>query len=352
MAHEIRGFVRLEQGAIEEAGAEIEQAIRLVKGGLEAAPWGITQIGVYDRETKTYLYHCVPGWDPNLGAARGRLATVRIRMGDPEGALRALDVLPWNEAMQKYVEWIRQRIYLQQGRLPEAIPILEHLAADAAVTGEIRYNLGLALLSTPDHARAREFLFGFLDLASWEGDWRYPKEDWASDVETLVRLAGDLPSASAPRTPPLAGHEGVLLGLLLQGHGRSLASTRAFEAAFAAAPEVGPRLLPWPVPYPATTGAAQSALLAGWGIGADCTALGEGERARCRDLALRWMREGLAALRAQTPAWRRMACESWLDQDAYALSRDEANLKRLPPVEAGAWRSFWTDVRAAAAEGK
>jgi tetratricopeptide (TPR) repeat protein len=352
LAHSVRAMVLMKRRDLDGAVSESEAAIRLVGRGLDLAPWGITSVGVLDQATGTYRYHYVPGWDPNLGPLRGMLATARLWMGDPDGALAALDVVPGDALVARYLDWIRQRILVVQGRVDDALPVLQVLAEDPVATGELRYHLGMLYLAKGDFVRGRELLLAFPERATWVAGWRYPAAEWAKDVETLLALARDLPSAAAPEDRVGDAREGILLGLMLQAHGRHRASMRAFETAFEADPEAAGRLLPWAAPYPAAAAAAQSALFAAWGLGRDAEALGDAERAACRERALAWMRSALESLRrlahedpTNGPGWLRGSLGTWLEQGDFALGREEANLRRLPPEEAAAWRALWEEVR-------
>ncbi len=79
----------------------------------------------------------------------------------------------------------------------------------------------------------------------------------------------------------------------------------------------------------------------------------EAERARCRGLALGWLREHLAFkvrhLAARSPTasadvqgWLRF----WLADPDLAGIRDAVALAKLPEAERKEWQALWTDVEA------
>ncbi len=351
LAHSVLGSVLMRQGEIEEAGREIEYALHLVKDGLEAAPWGISEIRVYDHDAKVYRSEWVPGWDPHMGPARYELATVKLLMGDYEGALEVLDVFPWRPEFQIAADWIRYSILVAIGRPLEALPLLESIVVDRVAGPAIHYNLGMCLLAAGRFEEGREELLAGHEACRWPPGWEYPRASWLADVDLVVELAEGLLTTTSALDVATTPQEHVLLALLLQAHGRHAEAMRAFETAFQARPDLEAEFAPWPRTYPLACVAAQEAVLTARGVGPGAAELDPPARAGCRGQALVWMRRSLETLQAAAredpehgPAWIRQVGVDWPGQSEYALVREEVNLRGLPSAEAEAWRAFWADL--------
>lgn len=98
--------------------------------------------------------------------------------------------------------------------------------------------------------------------------------------------------------------------------------------------------------------AALAAIRAGMGQG-DADKLSEGDRARCRQKALSWLREearsflgqlGSKPLRVRRMMWRWIA--SWRFIPEWAGVRDTEAMARLPTAEREAWQHFWQELDA------
>jgi hypothetical protein len=88
--------------------------------------------------------------------------------------------------------------------------------------------------------------------------------------------------------------------------------------------------------------AACAAAMASAGRGRDADRLDPAEKARLRELALRWLRAELAA----GPPDRAAAL---LAEPALAGVRDTSAMEALPAGERAAWKVFWSEAREAAA---
>jgi tetratricopeptide (TPR) repeat protein len=97
--------------------------------------------------------------------------------------------------------------------------------------------------------------------------------------------------------------------------------------------------------------AACAAGLAAAGQGEDADSLGDAERVRLRQQALRWLQDDLAALRQQADKGTAQARASvpptlqhWQHDPDLGGLRDQAALANLPVAERAAWRKLWGDV--------
>ena len=351
LAHGVLGAVLLATGETEQALERLEHAVQLIRDGLEAAPWGITAIGVYDREVQEYRYRYVPGWDPNMGPARLQMAQARTRLGDLDGALAALDVLPWRAEFGIAADWLRQRIYMRTGRHAEALPLLLRIAQDPTAGAEIHLRLGHCLLAAGRQQEGRQALMDSYASIPWPPYWHYPESAWAADVETTLAFTAALPAADDVLDLRATPHERVIQALHCDAIGRHLDALRLYRSAFAVDPSTARSSLPWPLPFPSAFAAAQSALEVGCAVSTDAETLDETQRTALRREALEWMRSALDTLVSSArgtpdPGNTRLLVVAgmWPTMDELAAVHEERSLQALPAEEAQAWRAFWEQV--------
>src|SRR5262249_45412377 len=169
-------------------------------------------------------------------------------------------------------------------------------------------------------------------------DWRAAQADnrdaWICHIlrrEAEGMILPNLPAFLDGTYQPQDNDERLALLGVCQFTNRTRATARLYADAFANEPSLADNL-----GAGHRYNAARAAALAGCGLGADATGLGEEERKRWRDQAREWLRADLAArTRAfdvgPTPARRavRMALTRWRQDPDLACVRDPGELAKL-----------------------
>jgi superkiller protein 3 len=187
------------------------------------------------------------------------------------------------------------------------------------------------------------------ELGSRNPRWSYPSAQWVSRCERLVALDRKLPAILKGKVQPTDVAERLDLASICcrAGKQRYAVAARFFAEAFEAQPALADDLQ-----RGCRYSAACAAALAGCGRGMDAADLGDEERTRLREQALRWLRADLNAWHEQRgresdkirPLVVKTLQHWMLDTDLTGV-RSSEGLARLPEAEQQRWREFWGDVQ-------
>jgi serine/threonine protein kinase/Flp pilus assembly protein TadD len=213
---------------------------------------------------------------------------------------------------------------------------------------ESHCNLGHALLAQGEFRQGLAALRRGHELGSKDSRWPYPSAQWVRHGERLIELDGQLPGfLEGTKAPASAGVRIELTQLcaIKQLHG---AAARFFEEAFADRPNLLTAH---------RYNAACAAALAGCGRGEDAAKIDDGERARLRTQALRWLRDELTRWTKQlaaNPKALRQRLGRWQRDPNLAGVRAPESLAGLPRAERKDWQKLWDNVAdtLARAQGK
>jgi serine/threonine-protein kinase len=266
-----------------------------------------------------------------------------------------------------YVTFVAGLSKYRQGRMKEALPLLEEAAAKISDRAGPRLVLAMAQFNSGAKAEARKTLAETLRSYNWQS--AADERLWVSHV-----LRREAEALILPDVPPLRGGVGERSGdderlaLVELCHSKGLyrSAARLMADAFAANPRLeeesttdcretasrlsGPSERAKALQQEFRFTAAREAASAGAGLGNDAVDCDDAERTRWRARARQW-------LRADLKAWERMPDErSGIAQQMLALwqvdpdlapVREPDALKKLTPEEREEWRSLWDDVRRA-----
>jgi tetratricopeptide (TPR) repeat protein len=287
-------------------------------------------------------------------------ALARYRLGDFDGAIRALEALAaakpvWSarflllsmaqrragrtdEAFRSFASAIRN--YDSNGRSESNDDSWFYPTLRREMESVVMPNLA-ALLSGKEKPCNRDERLAL--IAACHSTGRTEMAASLLDAE----LAGPI------RRPVEQGQRLVLIGIC-RSLQRTAAAARLFAEAFAVDPDLADRL-----DAGHRYNAACCAARAGCGDGEDAAGLSDRERAAWREQARVWFRDDLLAkrvllIRAPTPErrWLPGKLESWFKDPDLARVRDAGELRKLPPPEQEAWRAIWRDAELLLAEAR
>ena len=212
--------------------------------------------------------------------------------------------------------------------IADAASNLDHVIIRATKVLEIRHELG--------HKR--------------NTDWPYPSDEWIEQAREFGRLARVLDGFGDGPGPEDAKERACLAGVAFLKN-RSRTALRLFESAFADDTD----LLRATNYFPMTNHsfrllAAASAVRLGTSGRGEAQGLDGDGRARCRRLALAWLRDGLAEIVTIAarfgPRVLRVKMGIWQHTPFLAPVRPGEGLERhVPAAERAAWEALWEQVR-------
>ncbi|WP_346837328.1 tetratricopeptide repeat protein [Microbulbifer sp. SAOS-129_SWC] len=148
--------------AIVELDDELDQYSHLDEPELDpfTAHLGQAQFSVGDLEL-SYRMHRAAGRaieavlngdvpQPVRNEAAYRLAKIQYHKQQPRNALHALELIHGKvpERVRPEEQFLRARVYMELGRLDEAVALLKDLEGESSLDGFVEYNLGIALLKS------------------------------------------------------------------------------------------------------------------------------------------------------------------------------------------------------------
>ena len=207
---------------------------------------------------------------------------------------------------------------------------------------EAHCNLGQALMGMGKPIQAlRSYRRGHA-LGSKLEYWRYPSADWVRNCEKAV-----LRAVLREGRKPEEAEEWILVGKLLARYEYHAAAARTWQSGFKAVPGLAGKH---------RHAAARSAALSGSGKGRDARRLEEEDRAELRRQAVDWLRQDLAASKAQLEKGTLQKnkllerLQGWKNDHGLTGIRDAAAFVGLPALEQNACRALWKTVDAMLAE--
>jgi tetratricopeptide (TPR) repeat protein len=213
---------------------------------------------------------------------------------------------------------------------------------------ETHFNLATMLQSQAKLEQALVEFRRFEQLISQNPRLRSAYAHYIRQCERFLELDRKLRAIDNGEMQPADAAGRVELARLCQEcKQRFAASTRFFEEAFAAEPALADDHQ-----KEHRYNAACAAAMAGCGQGKDAGALGDKERTRLRQQALRWLRDDLKAWqeklnrdpgKVRTVVVRTL--QRWLVDTDFATVRSPEGLARLPETEQQTWQAFWVEVQ-------
>jgi serine/threonine-protein kinase len=269
-----------------------------------------------------------------------------------------------------YVKFVAGLSKYRQGRVKEALPLLEEAAAKISDRAGPRLALAMAQFNSGARAESRKTLAETLRSYNWQS--AADERVWVSHVlrrEAEALILPDVPPLRRRGLAPAGDDERLALVEICQSKGLYRTAARLMADAFAADPQLGDdstsecrgsvsrqselsdrnKALKEEYRYLA----ARCAALAGSAIGNDSADIGDDERTLWREQAREWL---LADLKAwgKTPDYSHELTQQmltlWQADPDLAHVREPNAIKKLPLDEREEWIRFWKDVRSALRE--
>jgi serine/threonine protein kinase/tetratricopeptide (TPR) repeat protein len=342
------GFVLRDQGHLDRAVAEFEEAIRL-KSDLALAHdnLGIALRGQGHLDRAVAEFEAAIRLKPDYADPHSNLGAVLEAQGHLDRA-----VAEYESAIRLNPHGAEAHLNLAlamkaQGRLDRAVAEYEAAIRLKPDLADAHCALGSTLLSMGKFAAALESLEKGHALGSKQPGWRYPSEGWVQNARRLVDLEAKLPALLKGEATPKDLAERLALADLCYQTGRYVTSARFWGEAFAETPALADDLSKGN-----RYNAACSASLAASGKGKDEPMPDDATKVKLRELALGWLRADLAAWgkileAAKEPALKQAVVGTlahWKEDTDLAGIRDEAGLAKLPEGEREGFRTLWADV--------
>jgi serine/threonine-protein kinase len=226
---------------------------------------------------------------------------------------RAVAAGPKINPVNAHILFIRRLAEYRQGRLRQAVPLLQESAALLPNRAGPRLALAMAQFRSGCPAEARRTLAAAVRAYNWMGAQADYFMAWVNHVlrrEAEAMILPNLPAFLRGEYEPRDNDERLAMVGICQSQGRYHAAARLYAAAFTADPDLADTLTTEcryrstgeepdygrveSVNTEARYLAARCAALAGCGLGRDGAGLGRAERARWRKQARAWLRADLA----------------------------------------------------------
>ena len=313
------------RGGLEEARALWEKALEASPPDYD--PWdGYAQLcaflgneEAYRWARKALLGRSGDRTDPWVMAERDSMACL-LRPASAEELRRAVALVdravaagPKFFPANAYILFIRGLAEYRQGRLGQAVPLLQESAALLPNRAGPRLVLAMAQFRSGCPAEARRTLAAAVRAYNWMGAQADYFMAWVNHVlrrEAEAMILPNLPAFLRGEYEPRDNDERLALVGICQSQGRYQAAARLYAAAFTADPDLADTLTTEcryrsteeepdygrveSVNTEARYLAARCAALAGCGLGRDGAGLSRAERARWRKQARAWLRADLA----------------------------------------------------------
>jgi serine/threonine-protein kinase len=270
-----------------------------------------------------------------------------------------------------YIQFVRGLAEYRQGRIAEAIPLLQEAAALIPNRPGPRLVLAMAQFQSGSAKEARQSLAAAICGYNWREYYANHPASWASHVlrrQAEEMIVTDLPAFLRRDYQPQDNDERLALVGLCQHRSLYATAAQLFADAFAADPELPEALTNECRNRAAREGvlldrvevldtecrycAARCAALAGCRIGEDVAAITVEERARWRQQARTWLRADLVAWSKSLVNGSEMERDlasrmlaRWQNEPDLAGLRELPALDELPAEERNDCLALWHDVR-------
>jgi tetratricopeptide (TPR) repeat protein len=336
------------QGRLDKAIEHYQQALRLdPKSALAHNNLGNALVTENRLDEAISHYRQAIQLDPKSALAHNNLGNTLQAQGRLDEAIKHYQQALRLDPMYAAVHYNLGNALQAKGRLDEAIAEYRESLRLQPDHAESHCNLGLALQRQGQFADAIACLKRGHELGSKGPRWPYPSADWLKQAERLATLDNRLPAVLQGKDKPADAAEGLAFAQLCRIKKRYAAAARLHADAFADDAKLADDL-----GAAHRYNAACAAALAAAGQGADAEKLDDGERARLRRQALKWLTadlEAYARLIKGSPHDRVQAqttLRRWQADGDLAGIRDALKLIRLPPEERERCRKLWAEVDA------
>ncbi|HSZ58214.1 MAG TPA: protein kinase [Tepidisphaeraceae bacterium] len=274
------------------------------------------------------------------------------------------------EPEDKYLLFLKGLAEYRQGRLPQAIPLLQAATTRLPNRPGPRLVLAMAQFQSGDAHQGRRSLAAAVCKYNWEEIRADHTTAWVNHVlrrEAEAMILPNLPAFLRGEYQPQENDERLALLGICQSKTLNAAAARLYADAFAADPTLAGDLTADCFDRAAREEvsadrtevlnsegrflAARCAALAGSGLGADGAKLTPAERKRWREQACQWLHDDLGALASRLsdngPGTRNSVREMltlWRTDRVLSGLRDADALNALPADERERWIALWNRV--------
>jgi tetratricopeptide (TPR) repeat protein len=351
-AHFNLGIALLDRGLMDDAMAALQKVIRLrpdYAPGHNALGMALEARGKVQQAIA--CYHKAIALDPKLAEAHSNLGTALSGKGKVDEAIACYKKAIALDPKCAMAHFNLGNTLRARGKMEEAIVCFREATAINPSFARAHGALGKGLAEQGRFIEAQHALRRYVALRPdnhpqhrFASQMLRQCEQWlAADENLKAFLAGKHPSTDAAS----------LLQMAILAHQPfnqlHVTAARLYRASFAGQPQLADSYRHF---------AAAAAARAGCGQGKDAIALGETERARWRQQALKWLRADLEAGRDRLVKDPERAgsilqkMRGWRDGADFTGMREPDALAKLPEAERQAWQKLWADVAHALSEAQ